>query len=108
MGVKGISWTEANFEKLIVAVMLVAFLAVLTFQFVLQSNTVEVGGNQVPLADAFRPAERAAERLQSEINDPDPTLPERIEMRDLGDEFENAISGGVVETWLLVRRWRSM
>jgi hypothetical protein len=98
MGVKGISWIEANFEKLIVAVMLLAFLAVLTFQFVLQSNTVEVGGSQVSLADAFRPAENAAERLKAELDNPEPDLPRDLQTRNLGDEFEDAISGGVVET----------
>ena len=61
MSVKGISWIESNFEKLIVVVMLLAFLAVLIFQFVLQSSSVDVGNNKVPLADAFKPAERAAE-----------------------------------------------
>lgn len=95
MGAKGISWIEANFEKLIVAVMLVAFLAVLTFQFVLQSNTVEVEGKQVPLDEAFGPAERAAERLQSQLNDTEPQLPAELETRDLAAEFEQAISGGV-------------
>lgn len=98
MSVKGISWIEANFEKLIVVVMLLAFLAVLIFQFVLQSSAVEVGGNKVSLAKAFEPAERAAERLQSQINEPNPTLPTEIETRDLAEEFERAISGGVVQT----------
>jgi hypothetical protein len=98
MSAKGISWIEANFEKLIVVIMLLAFLVVLIFQFVLQSSAVEVGGNKVPLADAYKPAERAAERLQSQINDPNPTLPEAIETRDLASEFERAISGGVVDT----------
>ncbi|GAB5496498.1 MAG: hypothetical protein Phyf2KO_15780 [Phycisphaerales bacterium] len=98
MSVKGISWIEANFEKLIVAVMLLAFLAVLTFQFVLQSNTVEVEGKQVPLADAFEPAERAAERLQSRLNETDPQLPSELATRDLASEFEQAISGGVTNS----------
>ena len=98
MSAKGISWIEANFEKLIVVIMLLAFLAVLIFQFVLQSSSVDVGNSKVPLADAFKPAERAAERLQSQINDPNPTLPAAIETRDLADEFERAISGGVVNS----------
>lgn len=98
MSVKGISWIEANFEKLIVAVMLLAFLAVLIFQFVLSSSDVDVGGTKVPLAKAFEPAERAAERLQSQINDPNPTLPESIQTVDLAAEFERALSGGVVES----------
>ncbi len=96
MGVKGISWIEANFEKLIVVVMLVAFLAVLIFQFVLRSNAVEVEGNRVSLAKAFQAAERAAERLQARIADPDPELPAAVATLDLADEFERAISGGVV------------
>ena len=98
MSAKGISWIEANFEKLIVVIMLLAFLVVLIFQFVLQSSAVDVGGSKVPLAKAFEPAERAAERLQSQINDPDPALPPAIETRDLGAEFERALSGGVVDS----------
>lgn len=98
MGVKGISWIEANFEKLIVVVMLLAFLVVLTFQFVLQSNTVEVEGKQVPLDAAFDPAEKAAERLQSQLSDTDPQLPSELSTRDLAAEFEEAISGGVSTT----------
>lgn len=97
MSVKGISWIEANFEKLIVVVMLLAFLLVLIFQFVLSSSAVEVGGSKVPLADAFKPAERAAERLQSQINDPNPTLPESIETVDLAAKFEEALSGSVAK-----------
>ncbi len=96
MSAKGISWIEANFEKLIVVVMLIAFLMVLIFQFVLQSSAVDVGTAKVPLADAFKPAERAAERLQSQLNDPNPALPQAIETSDLGAEFERAISGGVI------------
>lgn len=98
MGVKGISWIEANFEKLIVVIMLLAFLVVLTFQFVLQSNTVEVEGKQYQLDAAFEPAERAAERLQSQLNDADPQLPSELSTRDLAAEFEEAISGGVTNS----------
>ncbi len=97
MSVKGISWIEANFEKLIVVIMLLLFLAVLTFQFVLQSNTVEVEGKQYPLAQAFEAAERAAERLQSQLTDDDPQLPSELETRDLAAEFEQAISGDAYE-----------
>jgi len=98
MSAKGISWIEANFEKLIVVVMLLAFLVVLIFQFVLQSSAVDVGGSKVPLAKAFEPAERAAERLQSQINDPNPALPEQVETRDLAAEFDRALSGGVIQS----------
>lgn len=97
MSSKGISWIEANFEKLIVAIMLVAFLAVLIFQFVLSSNTVDVGGSKVSLADAFKPAERAAEVLQSRLSEPSPALPEQVETRDLAADFERKISGGVID-----------
>jgi len=98
MSAKSISWIESNFEKLVVVIMLLAFLVVLIFQFVLQSSAVEVGGSKVPLADAFKPAERAAERLQSQINDENPTLPDAIETKDLAAEFERAISGDLLDT----------
>ncbi|HED54253.1 MAG TPA: hypothetical protein ENJ00_08645 [Phycisphaerales bacterium] len=95
MSRKGISWIEANFEKLIVAVMLIAFLVVLTMQFVLHSNTVEVGGKEVRLDQAFTPAEREAERLKSQLEDPNPALPENIETRDLAAEFDSLLSNPV-------------
>lgn len=74
MKLKGISWIEANFEKAIVGVMLVVFLAVLVLQFVLQSR-VDVGGQKLALRQAFQPALREAEALSARMNDTDPELP---------------------------------
>lgn len=74
MKLKGISWIEANFEKAIVGVMLVVFLAVLVLQFVLQSR-VDVGGQKLALRQAFQPALREAEALSARMSDADPELP---------------------------------
>ncbi len=87
MKLKGVSWIEANFEKLIVGVMLLVCLAVLVLQFVVVSNTVEVGGQQLTLGNAFTPAEDAANRAIAAMESDSPPLPEFAAGEDLSQSY---------------------
>ena len=87
MKLKGVSWIEANFEKLIVGVMLLVCLAVLVLQFVVVSNTVEVGGQERTLGGAFEPAEGEANRAIAAMNNESPSLPEFEESEDLASQY---------------------
>lgn len=75
MKIKGISIFEQHVEKAVVVLVGAAVLGALAWQF-LGESTVEVGGRELPVADAFEPADREATAVTSAIEDPDPMLPE--------------------------------
>lgn len=87
MKLKGVSWIEANFEKLIVGVMLLVCLAVLVLQFVVVSNKVEVGGQELTLGNAFNPAEEAANRAIRSMQNESPTLTEFEATADIAADY---------------------
>lgn len=91
MKLKGVSWIEANFEKLIVGVMLVVCLAVLVLQFVVVSNQVEVGGQKLALGNAFAPAEDEANRVIAAMESDSPPLPEFEATADLAGDYVAAL-----------------
>lgn len=98
MKLKGISFFEAHFEKVLVGIMLVVFLTVLVYQFVLQTNQVTVDGRAMPLGRAFEPATAAAERLLAEMDNPSPALPEVDATEDLAEGFRSRLNDGVWPT----------
>ncbi|MEO0513568.1 MAG: hypothetical protein AAF108_11865 [Planctomycetota bacterium] len=73
---KGINPIEEHFDKGIVGLAAFGVVGVLAWQFLLAGNMVEVGGQKVPLAEAYRPAERVANRLQAELEESSPAMPE--------------------------------
>ncbi|MEM9662862.1 MAG: hypothetical protein AAF937_11200 [Planctomycetota bacterium] len=91
MKLKGVSWIEANFEKLIVGVMLLVCLAVLVLQFVVVSNKVEVGGQELTLGNAFTPAEDAANRAIAAMQNESPPLPEFEASEDFAGRYTDRL-----------------
>lgn len=87
MKLKGVSWIEAHFEKVIVGVMLAVCLAVLVLQFVIASNQVEIGGQRLALGNAFAPAEEEANRVIAAMQNESPALPEFEESEDLAEAY---------------------
>ena len=87
---KGIPFVEQHAEKIFIALLAVAFLGVLSLQFLTTPNAVTVDGKEVPPSGVFRELASEAERLQGEVNDSDPRLPE-VETPELVGPLEDSI-----------------
>ena len=86
MKLKGINLLERHVEKLILVVVVLVFLGVLALQIV-APRTIDVGGQAVAPAEAFRPAEQAAQSLRAQLDSTDPALPE-VGSSSVLEEFE--------------------
>lgn len=76
MKLKGISFFEANADKLVLGVTGVAFLGVVAMQF-LSSSYIKVGSNdKVTPGNAFQPVEEEATKLNAKLTSENPKLPE--------------------------------
>lgn len=95
MKVKGIGALERHIEKIVVGVVGLAAFGALAWQFVGPANTVKVGSDTVPAADALRPVLRAAETLKGEVDSTSPRLPEAAELPDLLGQFRTRLTAGV-------------
>lgn len=76
MKLKGISTLEQHIEKLVLGVILLVLLGVVSMQFLLQPNNVEVSGSKsVPPESVYTELEGQAQRIESQLRDPQPQLP---------------------------------
>lgn len=76
MKIKGTNAFEQHCEKILLVLVLAAFLGVLALQFVGKPNHVDVGGEQVPPQQVFQELATQASNLNGRLVDVDPTLPE--------------------------------
>jgi len=76
MKIKGTNAFEQHCEKILLMLVLVAFLGVLALQFVGKPNHVDVGGEQVPPQQVFQELATQASNLNGRLVDVDPGLPE--------------------------------
>ncbi|MDF1810397.1 MAG: hypothetical protein P1U42_11950 [Phycisphaerales bacterium] len=98
MKLKGVNPIEQHIEKIVLAVVLIVLLAVLSMQFVLRPNDVDVGNRKVSPDQVYSVLETQATQLQSQLSDLNPQLPE-LESVDLVERYNNAFassSGGAV------------
>ncbi len=86
MKLKGINLIERHVEKIILIVVVLVFLGVLALQIV-APRTIDVGGQAVAPAEAFRPAEQAAQSLRAQLDSTDPALPD-VGASSVLEEFE--------------------
>ena len=89
MKLKGINLIERHVEKIILVVVVLVFLGVLALQIV-APRTIDVGGQAVAPAEAFRPAEQAAQSLRAQLDSTDPALPE-VGSSSVLEEFESTL-----------------
>ncbi len=96
MKLKGVNPIEQHIEKIVLGIVLLLLLAVLSMQFVLRPNDIDVGNRTVSPDQVYAVLEGQANQLQSQLSDQSPELPE-LKSVDLvqryNDAFENA-SGG--------------
>lgn len=90
MKLKGINLIERHVEKIILIVVVLVFLGVLALQIV-APRTIDVGGQAVAPAEAFRPAEQAAQSLRAQLDSTDPALPD-VASSSVLEEFEATVS----------------
>ena len=76
MKLKGVNPIEQHIEKIVLAIVLVILLAVLSMQFVLRPNDVDVGNRTVSPDQVYTVLESQANQLKSQISDLNPQLPE--------------------------------
>lgn len=72
MRLKGISWAEQNFEKVIAGVFAVAALGVMTYQFAGKSASVKVGSKEVPIDQAYDEVAAMAKTVKGRVEQPEP------------------------------------
>jgi hypothetical protein len=95
MKLKGISWIEQNVEKVVLGLMALVLVAVLATQFVLQPNSVDVGGGKrVPPGAIYEELARSAQAIEGQAMDPNPTLPS-VSMTDLAARYDQAMQAPV-------------
>lgn len=87
---KGINPIEAHFEKIFAGVLALAVLGVISWQVVFRDDSLSIGGQDVSIADAYSPAEQAANRLKAQLEDPSPELPE-VSQESLAQSFQDAL-----------------
>ena len=94
MKIKGVHPFEQHFEKGVLALAAIGFLAVVAIQFVSTPNNIEANGREVPPDQVYTEVAEQANRIQSQISDQSPDLPEVGEV-DLLARFETALDEGV-------------
>lgn len=76
MKLKGISSLEQHIEKIVLGVILLVLLGVVSMQFLVQPNKVEVSSTKsVPPESVYTELEGQALRIESQLKDPQPQLP---------------------------------
>lgn len=93
---KGINPIEAHFEKILAGILGLAVLGVITWQVVLPGNRLSIGGKDVPVSDAYQPAEQAANRLKAQLDDPAPPLPE-VPSHSIAQNYQNLLETPITE-----------
>ncbi len=92
MKLKGINPIEKNVEKIVLGVVFLVLLAALAMQFLVKPNEVDVGGGRsVPPENINIELANEASRLQGQIQDRSPSLPE-VKPTDLLERYETALS----------------
>jgi hypothetical protein len=92
MKLKGISTLEQHIEKLVLGVILLVLLGVVSMQFLLQPNNVEVSGSKsVPPESVYTELEGQAQRIESQLRDPQPQLP-NVASTDLVARYNEAFA----------------
>jgi len=100
MKLKGVNPIEQHIEKFVLAIVLVVLLAVLSMQFVLRPNDVDVGNRKVSPDQVYSVLETQATQLQSQLSDLNPQLPE-LESVDLVERYNNAFASSTGGTLAL-------
>lgn len=106
MRLKGINPIEAHVEKIVLGLFAAVFLGVVAMQFLHQPNLVQLPQERekFPPKDAFRPAERLADQLESRMTRLDPELPEGREFNML-PRFIAALERPVTPSQRLAGTW---
>lgn len=92
MKLKGVNPIEQHIEKIVLGVVLLLLLGVISMQFVLRPNNVDVGNNRKVSPDQiYTSLESQANQLRSQISDLDPTLPE-VKSVDLIERYNQAFA----------------
>ncbi|GJM19041.1 MAG: hypothetical protein DHS20C14_12540 [Phycisphaeraceae bacterium] len=105
MKIKGINPIEKHVEKLVLLVVGVVFLGVVAMQFLVSPNQVEVGSGRTANPDEiYGVLQERAEKLQAQIDDPSPNLPE-VQRANLLEAYEAGVSSTpsvapTIATWL--------
>jgi hypothetical protein len=98
MKLKGVNPIEQHIEKIVLGVILILLLGVISMQFVMRPNDIDVGGRAVSPDQVYSVLESRATQLQSQLSDLSPQLPE-LESVDLVDRYDRAFneaSGSIV------------
>lgn len=104
MKLKGVNFFEAHIEKIVLGVVGLIFLGVVAMQFLHQPNLVRIERDVLSPRDAFKPAERMAEQLESRISRLDPDLPVGREI-DMLPRFIASLERQVAPSQRLAGRW---
>jgi len=99
MKLKGVNPIAQHIEKIVLGLTALALLAVISLQFVSQSNQVDTGSRKVSPDQIYNELASSATALQSQITDQSPTLPD-ITPVDLVSRYNKAFdsnSGSITQ-----------
>ncbi len=88
MAIKGVTWIEQHFEKIVLAAVGSTALGILGWQFVGRQSTVLVNNQPVPLDQANNQLATKARDVQSKIRAADPKLPDKFPVTKIADDFK--------------------
>jgi hypothetical protein len=87
MAIKGVTWIEQHFEKIVLGAVGATALGILGWQFVGRQSTILVNGQAVPLDQANNQLAAKAREVQGKIKAVDPKLPEKFPVTAIADDF---------------------
>ncbi|MBX3322290.1 MAG: hypothetical protein KF757_04795 [Phycisphaeraceae bacterium] len=94
MKLKGISTIEQHVEKIVLGVMVAVLLGVVSAQFVLEPNHVDIGGGRKVSPDkVFAELDREVNTLRAAVRNENPALPD-LNTPDLVREYQQALANG--------------
>lgn len=97
MKLKGVNPVIQHIEKVVLGLAVLIFLAVISLQFVGQSNTVKVDSREVAPDQIYNELAATARSLQSQISDRSPALPE-VKPVDLVARYNQAFESSADST----------
>lgn len=88
MAIKGVTWIEQHFEKIVLAAVSATALGILGWQFVGRQSTITLNNKQVALDQANAELKSKALDIQSKIKATDPKMPEHFPVTAIATDFQ--------------------
>jgi hypothetical protein len=88
MAIKGVTWIEQHFEKIVLGAVSATALGILGWQFVGRQSTISINNKQVALDQANAELKAKALEVRGKIKDTNPKLPEKFPVTRIADDFK--------------------